>query len=200
MDEREVIKRVLSGERHLFREIVNQYSRGVFSLCFRTLNDAILSEDITQETFIRAFSRLETYKPEFKFHSWLFRIATNLCYDHFRKNKRRGSHRDVSIEQMQEAGTFEAVINRYHTGESAEDTAILKMEQARIKADMRRALLNVPEKSRIILVLFYEKELSYREIAEVLEVKVNNVKIMLHRARARLCAEMEKIKPCNTVK
>ncbi|MFC1743432.1 sigma-70 family RNA polymerase sigma factor [Candidatus Riflebacteria bacterium] len=190
--EKELVTKTLKGDNNSFEVLVEKHNRGVFSLCYRVFQDKNLAEDMTQEAFVRAYTRLHTYNPDYKFSNWLLKIATNLCNDYFRKNKNR-SKREISLDKMAEEGKIEGLIARYYSSKSAEEQALIQLDQEKISQDLKKAVNNLHPKARLLLNLRYEKSLSHKELAEYFDVNSNNIKIMLHRARSRLRVELEKI-------
>src|SRR5215471_19365883 len=94
-----------SGRESAFRELVRRYERPVFSLIFRMVRDRETSEDLAQETFIKVLNHIDRYRPEFKFSSWLFKIANNVAIDHLRRRQVE----TVSLDGAPNAQTQEAV-------------------------------------------------------------------------------------------
>ena len=85
--DQEVVLAARRGSDAAYRELVRRYERPIFSLIFRMVRDRELAEDLTQETFIKAMNALASYRPEFKFSSWIFKIATNLTIDWIRRKE-----------------------------------------------------------------------------------------------------------------
>ncbi|HEU4761751.1 MAG TPA: sigma-70 family RNA polymerase sigma factor, partial [Gemmatimonadales bacterium] len=85
LTDQEVVALARSGSEAAYRELLRRYERPIFSLIFRMVRDRELSEDLSQETFVKALNALESYRPEFKFSSWIFKIANNTAIDHLRR-------------------------------------------------------------------------------------------------------------------
>ncbi|HET9038469.1 MAG TPA: sigma-70 family RNA polymerase sigma factor, partial [Myxococcaceae bacterium] len=85
LSDQEVVLRARSGQEAAYRELIRRYERPVFALVFRMVRDRELAEDLSQETFVKALNAIESYRPEFKFSSWIFKIANNAAIDHLRR-------------------------------------------------------------------------------------------------------------------
>ena len=167
----ELIAKSSHGDSSAFGTLVLRYHKMVVGVSYRTCGDAVLAEDIAQETFIRAWTKLSMYRPEGSFRGWLCRIAANLTIDALRRQK-------PTVEL--ESRTFEA------SGDGPE-AAALRDERA---AAVREAIAKLPLHSRMALVLREYEGLSYREIADALGIPLGTVKSRLNDARHRLKAEL----------
>lgn len=153
------------------RALVNRYSPGVLSLATRMLGDSAEAEDVTQETFIRAWKALPTWEPRAKFSTWLHRVALNLCYDRLRKR------REVLPE---------ALPDRADPALGPQDA--LDQTQ-RVKA-VEAAIARLPERQSAALTLCALQGHSQTEAAEIMEVSVEALESLLARARRTLRAEL----------
>jgi RNA polymerase sigma-70 factor (ECF subfamily) len=166
--------RTLKGEQEAFAELVAAYQSPVYNLAFRMLGTATEAEDAAQETFLRAFDRLDTYDPGRKFSSWILAIASHYCVDRLRR--RRGN--TVSMEEIKSWRWLPDKRPR------PEDLTLGNERDAKV----RRLLLYLPPQYRLVITLRYWNELSYVEIAQVTKSTESAVKSRLHRAR-RMMAE-----------
>ncbi len=166
--EREVflMERIASGDQHAMEELIELWKMPMFRFFLRSLNHHEDAEDLTQRVFIRIYRSAERYLPHAKFSTWIFTIARNLLIDEIKKRKRRPQM--VFDEYIESVGEVEG-------GRSAELTEIL-MKQ----------LDTIPENHRTALLLRVQRELSYREIAEVMQSTEASVKTWIHRARLDL--------------
>ena len=105
LSDQEVVARAREGREPAYRELIRRYERPVFSLIFRMVRDRELAEDLTQETFVKALNAVESYRPEFKFSSWIFKIANNAAIDHLRRRELQ----TLSLEGAPNAVTPEAI-------------------------------------------------------------------------------------------
>ena len=175
--EQDWLDRAKGGYKAAFGLLVEAYQRPVFALTYRMLGDVSEAEDAAQETFLRAYSRLDQYDPGRKFSTWLFSIANYHCIDRLRKRR------------VQIVGLEESPVVFNLEGDSARPEAeTLAQEQA----EEMQALVNQLEPDyRTPLVLRYWHECSYQEIADVLDLSVAAVKSRLFRARKKLASLYE---------
>jgi RNA polymerase sigma-70 factor (ECF subfamily) len=166
------------GDKQAFGLLVQAYERPIFNLTYRMLGSAEEAEDAAQETFLRAYSRLNQYDPAMKFSTWLFSIANHHCIDRLRK--RRVTY--ISIDDNPVLENMESELP--HPESQAVD-----MEQAQA---MQGLVAQLDPDYRTPLVLRYWEELSYEEIATSLNMTVAAVKSRLFRARQQLMALYQK--------
>lgn len=161
-----LMERIASGDQYAMEELIELWKMPMFRFFLRSLNHHEDAEDLTQRVFIRIYRSAERYLPHAKFSTWIFTIARNLLIDEIKKRKRRPQM--VFDEYIERAGEVEV-------GRSAELSEIL-MKQ----------LDAIPENHRTALLLRVQRELSYREIAEVMQSTEASVKTWIHRARLDL--------------
>ena len=177
--ENEIIRSVLRGNVNDFEKLVTAYEKNVYSLALRMIGDPEDAADMTQETFIKAYRALSSFRGYSKFSSWLYRIASNVCLDFLRSRSR---HPQVSLSTVDEddRATFELPDMRQNPEEQL-------MKKLGMEA-VRRGLEQLPEQQRQILVLRELGGLSYAELAQTLGLEEGTVKSRIFRARKRLCA------------
>jgi RNA polymerase sigma-70 factor (ECF subfamily) len=154
-----------------FWEIYDQFYPRVKRVILGLVRDEWVADDLTQETFVRVQDRLGDLKDPSKLSSWIFRIAYNLCQDHFRAAGKKAITAAAEEEEMEitDEGSVEKVF-----------------EQHQMSACVQEEIDRLPESLRTVLVMSDGMEFSQREIAEVLGITVENVKVRLHRARKKL--------------
>src|SRR5678815_628129 len=103
--DQEIVRWAREGRERAYRELIRRYERPIFSLVYRMVRDRELSEDLSQETFVKALNALDSYRPEFKFSSWIFKIANNTAIDHLRRRELD----TLSLEGSPHAATPEAI-------------------------------------------------------------------------------------------
>jgi RNA polymerase sigma-70 factor (ECF subfamily) len=160
-----------------FFEIFDQYHGRVRKFIAASVRDQWAADDLTQETFIRAQKNLDDLRDSSKIASWLFRIAHNVCMDHFREFKRT-SAKECELSEARDLFR-NAIVQK-------------KLEQGEMSACVQDVVRTLPESYRDVIMLFDIAELSHREIAEILDTTIENVKVRLHRARKELRALLEK--------
>jgi RNA polymerase sigma-70 factor (ECF subfamily) len=164
------------------RELVRRYERPVFSLLYRMLRNRELAEDLAQETFIKVLNALESYRPEYKFSSWVFKIANNAAIDHLRKRELD----TLSLEGSPHADTPEMVERTaLQIGERAE-SALEAVEHKELGGEIERAIARLRPEYRTCILLRHVEGRAYEEIAEILDLPLGTVKTYIHRARNEL--------------
>jgi RNA polymerase sigma-70 factor, ECF subfamily len=160
-----------------FFEVYDKYHDRVRRFIVATVRDEWVADDLTQETFISVQKNLNTLKDSSKLASWIFRIAYNLCQDHFR-NLKRTSWNERKLDEAKDVFK-EAMVQK-------------RLEQHEMSSCVQDVVSLLPESFQNIIRLFDLAELSHREIADILDTTVENVKVRLHRARKELRALLEK--------
>jgi RNA polymerase sigma-70 factor (ECF subfamily) len=171
------IAKVINGDTNSFAYLVDNYKDMVYSLAYKMTKNKEESEEVSQDTFIKAYKNLNKFKGESKFSTWLYRIAYHTSLDQIKKNKNNNATfeiHEVTLNQIQSADDILQGIER--------------KERAKI---MDECLLRLPEEERSILWMFYYDALSLKEIVEVTSLSEANVKVKLHRARKRLLTIVE---------
>lgn len=179
------IREVLKGERDAFAEIVELYKDKVYLICYRMLGNTHEAEDLTQETFLRAYVNIDRYNINRKFSTWIYRIATNLCIDRIRKKKP-----DFSLDAQIKGTDGLTMYSQLSSPRSLPEDEVVEME---IQDIVQKAIMNLPEKYRTVVVLKYIEELSLQEIAEILEMPIGTVKTRLYRGREALRKQLRHI-------
>ena len=165
------IQRAVAGEQEAFACLVEAYQTAVYNLAHRMLGNAAEAEDAAQETFLRAYTRLNTYDSDRKFSSWLLAIASHHCIDRLRQ-RRLGW---LSLDELPPW--------RWRASSSRPEEAVIRSEE---RDEVRQLLDQLPPHYRAAVILHYWYDLSYREIAETLETTESAVKSTLYRARRML--------------
>lgn len=179
----EVIQRVLDGDTNLFEILVERYQNHVYGTVYRFLGGHSDVDDVAQEVFVTAYKNLGRFAYRSQFSTYLYRIAVNKCIDWARKNKRETSRRHTDI--LEEFPILDQLPDR---DPSPEEAFIRKKERQSVQA----ILDDLPERYRSVLILYYYQELSYREMADVLDLPVRTVETRLYRARHAFEKHMKK--------
>ena len=178
----ELVAGALKGSQDAYRELVKRFERPVYSLIVRMVQDPATAEDLAQEVFVKAFRRLGTYDPQWKFSSWLFKIAHNATIDHLR----RGVPETVPLETEEgEKGNLSAVL----ADETVEDPRAAA-ERRDLARSLERAISSLRPEYRQAVLMFYAHGASYQDICEVTGLPLGTVKTNLHRARKELAQAM----------
>ncbi len=178
-----LVRRCLKGEEKAHRRLLSKYKRPVYNLAWKMMGDEEDAKDVTQEAFIRAFRALSTFDTSRPFASWLFRIATNLCIDHLRR--RRSNVQSLDGMRGSDDGYRTADVEDGGPGPDVQH------EVAEQRKMLDRLVQGLPPRYKVVILLRHGRELSYKEIAEVLEVPVGTVKARIHRAHSLLRMSLE---------
>ena len=171
MDDRDLITYAQQGDRQAFTELVCRHQDSIVSLTYRMCGDLRLAEDAAQEAFVRVWQNLNSYKPKFAFRSWLYRIATNAALDSLRRERPTAELDSLSLADL---GT----------------TPEQSVEENQRAAHVRRAIAQLSEPLRVVLILREYQELTYQEIADTLDIPVGTVMSRLNTARVQLRHEL----------
>ena len=177
-----LVLRCQADDAEAFDEIVARYKDGVYNYVWRMVSNRDDAEDLAQEAFVRAFRAIKTFRREANLRTWLYRIATNLCVDKYR---RAGLERQllVPMEQKLKDGDGEPVA--IDLPDSTFDPQQV-YERTELQAEIHRCLLRLPDKLRSAILLFDMEGMSYEEIAETVACPVGTVKSRIFNARVQL--------------
>src|SRR5581483_6472394 len=175
------------GRDSAFRELVRRYERPVFSIIYRMVRDREVAEDLAQDTFVKVLNHIDRYRPEFKFSSWLFKIANNLTIDHLRKRQLDTVSIDGSPHAASAAEAEATSLDVQSRGESPLD----EMEARELGTAIEQAIARLRPEYRACIVLRHVEGRSYEEIAATLDLPLGTVKTYIHRARHELREMLE---------
>ena len=170
-----LIRRCKLGEEAAFQEVLDRYRGAIYNLCWRMTRNDEDARDLAQEVFIKVFTLLDRYDEQYAFSSWLFRIATNHCIDHLRRQRLRM----LSVER--DGGTDEDEAEMQIPADGPEPDVVLQRREALEK--LEEVIADLPPHYRVITLLRHDQQLSYEEIAETLDLPLGTVKARIHRAR-----------------
>lgn len=175
----EILSSVLRGDQQAYAEIVKRYQNFVFTIALRYTPNREDAEEIAQDCFVKAYRSLADFRGESKFSTWLYTIVTTTCLTFLRKKK-------VEVHSLDNEKVFEMAENQ-DSGMNANQVE----QKSRVSMVNRAIALLSPDDAQII-TLFYKGEQSLEEIAQIMHMEANTVKVRLHRARQRLKEKMEK--------
>lgn len=189
--DQEVVLWARAGHELAFRELIRRYERPVFSLIYRMVRDRELAEDLAQETFVKVLNAIESYRPEYKFSSWIFKIANNAAIDHLRRRELD----TLSLEGARDATTPERAEATALQISDKGESALEEMEARELGGAIERAIAKLRPEYRSCILLRHVEDRSYEEIAETLGLPLGTVKTYIHRARAELQRELGPLRP-----
>lgn len=178
------------GREDAVRELVRRYERPVFSLIFRMVRDSATAEDLAQDAFIKVLNHIDKYRPEFKFSSWLFKIANNVAIDHLRRRQLDTISMDGSPNASSAADIEATSFDIADHAESALDV----MEAKELGSAIERAIGALRPEYRSCIMLRHVEGRSYEEIAATLDLPLGTVKTYIHRARHQLREALEHLR------
>lgn len=167
--DRDAVARTLEGDADAFAGIVRRHARGLVGVCARMLDDARLGEELAQDAFTRAYSNLGSFRGDCQFRHWLYRIAVNACRDFLKAGARAERPHDLTGDEL--------VTDVDPERASAARQAVTALAEA---------VAALPPKYRVAFTLFHVENMPYEEIEVVTGVKVNALKVRVHRARLML--------------
>ncbi len=184
--ERFLAQQALAGSADAFRGLVELYQRPILSFVSRMVADASVADDLAQDVFLRAWRHLGDYDPSRKFSSWLFKIAHNRTIDQLRRQKLRFT---FSLDDRGEEGDESP---REVAAPEEQTSPLRHAESSELRRLVQESIAELRPTYREILLLRFEQDLQYDEIAEVLGIALGTVKVQLHRARKALARELRR--------
>ena len=166
----QLVDRCLNGEKEAFGTLVEKYQKPIFNAALRVVADWDLAMDVTQNVFVNAYEKLHTYDRQFKFFSWIYRMAINEAINTIRQQRGKINLEECEIEAK---------------GTPAETFQNKQMEKV-----VENAVGNLPLDYRLVTVLYYFANLPYEEVSYVLDIPESRVKSRLYSARQMLCKEV----------
>lgn len=185
--EASLVQACKEGDQTAFNLLVWRWEKPLFNFTYKYVGDAQLAQDMVQETFIRVLRSIRTYEHRGAFSTWLYRIAVNLCKDHFRKKK-------LPMVSLHDYYTTSSGDRVYVKDSIADDAP--RSDEAMAAADreemVRRLLAGLPEEQRVVILMKEYQTLTFREIAEVLEIPEGTVKARLYRGLRTMREQLER--------
>ncbi len=180
--DQQIVALAKAGHDAAYRELIRRYERPLFSLLFRMVRDRELAEDLAQETFIKALNAIESYRPEFKFSSWIFKIGNNAAIDHLRRRELD----TLSLEGSPHAETPEAVEATALQIGDRQESPLDEVEARELGGQIEAAIARLRPEYRSCILLRHVEGRAYEEIAQMLNLPLGTVKTYIHRARNEL--------------
>ncbi|MEZ6017615.1 MAG: sigma-70 family RNA polymerase sigma factor [Planctomycetota bacterium] len=187
MEDQSLVAATLAGDRAAFQALVERYQARLFGLVRHYLRNPVEVEDIVQETFLKAFTRLSSFQQSSAFYTWLYRIAVNTILDQ-KKRKSRSPIQPMAEPEELGAPSSEAIERMTVRPEA-------RLERQEIADITHGVLAELPEIFRTVLVMREFEGLAYQEIADVLEISIGTVESRLFRARARFKQKLLQLHP-----
>ncbi|HEV8455489.1 MAG TPA: sigma-70 family RNA polymerase sigma factor [Gemmatimonadales bacterium] len=190
LSDQDVVLRARSGQEAAYRELIRRYERPVFALLFRMVRDRELAEDLAQETFVKALNAIDSYRPEFKFSSWIFKIGNNAAIDHLRRRELD----TLSLDGSPHAETPEAMQATALQIGARQESPLDIVEAKELGGAIEAAIGSLRPEYRSCILLRHVEGRAYEEIAEILNLPLGTVKTYIHRARNELRQSLAHLK------
>ncbi len=182
-EDKKLVERTIKGEKEAFEMIIRKYQQPIANYIGRMVGERELALDFTQEIFIKTYSALPSYQPEYKFSTWLFKIASNFIIDHWRK-KKIGT---LSIDQQratEDQKPFPQIPD-------SEPSIVKKYEISELRERIEKALEKIPASLRELFIWRHINEFSYKEIAEIKDLPVGTIKNRVFQAKELIRKNLE---------
>jgi RNA polymerase sigma-70 factor (ECF subfamily) len=179
LDDLQLIKFVKEGRLEAFEALMSKYKDRVYNIVFSFTAKHSESDDISQNIFLKVYSNLKSFKEKSSFTTWLYRIAVNECYNGLKKRKNNILSLDAEIGKNENNSLKDIIEDKKS---NIEEAALSKEIQLKI----RKAILELPDKYRMIITLREIEDMPYEEISEIMQISQNKVKVWLFRARNKL--------------
>ncbi|MFC1736591.1 RNA polymerase sigma factor [Candidatus Hydrogenedentota bacterium] len=183
-DDARVVVQAQKGQADAFEKLVVKYEKQIFAFCMRMIGSRDDAADLTQEVFLRAYKSIKSYKPKAKFSTWLYTIARNQCYNFTRDRSTRRKH----VMDGQLLGEDEAVDPVVPDAAKSPEHNARMGEYAEL---IRRALNDLSEEHRAVILLREYQGMSYEEMSKVLGIRTGTIKSRLARARQNMQKALE---------
>ncbi len=172
-----------------FDEICNAYSERILNLAFRMTGDVEAARDLTQDIFLKVYEKLDTFEERSQIYTWIYRIAVNHVLNYLKKERRYKWMRilDKPVLEAFREGSIESDFQEMLRSPGADQ----QMERDELGAVVRKMIHSLADKYRLPLILFRYEELSYKEIADVMNLSLSAVETRIHRANKQLIAKLE---------
>ncbi|MCL2390845.1 MAG: sigma-70 family RNA polymerase sigma factor [Endomicrobia bacterium] len=175
----QLVKLAKEGHLNAFESLITKYKDKVFNIAFSFTSNYSESDDITQNVFLKVYSNLDSFEEKSAFSTWLYRISVNECYNGLKKRKKNTVSLETEVKNKDDISLKDVLAD---PNANVEQNSISAETQSMI----RKALLELPEKYRMIVTLRDIEDISYEEIAQIMKISDAKVKVWLFRARNKL--------------
>ncbi len=180
--DQEVVLEARLGKERAYRELIRRYERPVFALIYRMVRNREQAEDLSQETFVKVLNAIDSYRPEYKFSSWVFKIANNAAIDHLRRRELN----TLSLDGSPHAATPEAIEATALQISDHNESPLDEVEAKELGGEIEEVIARLRPEYRTCILLRHVEGRSYEEIAEILDLPLGTIKTYIHRARNEL--------------
>jgi RNA polymerase sigma factor (sigma-70 family) len=184
-DDIELISQALRGDQKAFRDLTDRHRASVYHIVYKIVHDRETANDLVQETFMKAFASLASYRPEFRFSTWLYKIAANCSIDHLRKKRIQALSLERHLEGENGTRRIDVADYSYHP-----ERDLVRKEQ---RFTIEEAIESLPGKYREVIIYRHKDDKSYEEIADLLGIPIGTVKARIFRARELLKKKLKSV-------
>jgi RNA polymerase sigma-70 factor, ECF subfamily len=182
----DLMAKTAKGDEISFEALVNRHQTSVLNLTYRFIGDRTQAKDLAQEVFLRVWQAAKSYKPEAKFTTWIYRITANLCFNELKSSRRKKVFQFLRLDGDHETRSEDDFPDRLP---SAEDLLVARERNLQVT----EALQSLPENQRLAIILKRYDDLSYEEIARVMDCSVSAVESLLVRAKGTLQKKLKNL-------
>jgi RNA polymerase sigma-70 factor (ECF subfamily) len=182
----ELIRKALAGDQRAYTDLVERYRGALYHIVVKMVRRPVEAEDLVQEAFIKAFGALKSYRFEYRFSTWLYKIAANCAIDYLRKRKIEAMSLDRPVETADGTVQVELADWTYNPEET--------LHKQRQRISIAEAIAALPPKYKEVIIMRHAQDMPYYEIAKKLDVPVGTVKARIFRARELLKKELRGIR------
>ncbi len=178
LSDQHYINQIIRGDTNVFGVLVDRYKEMIFTLALKMIKNREEAEEVSQDTFIKVYNSLNKFKGESKFSTWIYKITYNTCLDRLKKNKKEDS--TISIDEFSD-----------HLVKTM-DNALSVLEEKERKQTIQNCLNLLSREENFLLTLYYFDDQNLDEIAKIMDINSNNVKVKLFRSRKKLAVILKK--------
>ncbi len=182
----ELLYRIKKGDQKAFEELVKKHKINVFNIVYSIIGDTQELNDIMQEVFIKVYEKINAFKENSSFSTWLYRITVNKCIDELRKKKNRFLSYESELSEDEKLKLKNAISD-------SEENIIDNLRKKELQEIVRKTINTLPEKYCVAITLKEIDNLSYKEISEIMKISENRVKVLLFRARQKLKEKLKDV-------
>ena len=178
LSDQHYINQIIRGDTNVFSVLVDRYKEMIFTLALKMIKNREEAEEVSQDTFVKVYNSLNKFKGDSKFSTWIYRIAYNTCLDRQKKNKKDES--TISIDEFSD-----------HLVKTL-DNALSALEDKERKQTIQNCMNLLSSEENFLLTLYYFDDQNLDEIAKIMDINSNNVKVKLFRSRKKLAVILKK--------
>ena len=180
MEEKQIIQHLKNGDEFIYKYVYDQYSRMVYSVCFRMNGNKEEAEDVTQDVFIKVFNSINSFREDSRLSTWIYRISVNICLNNVRRKKVINF---LSLNYWEDEKGGKEMTDKRPSPENI-------LEKSELQKIVQEAINSLPAKQKTAIVLSRYEELSYKEISKIMELGLSAVESLIFRAKENLAKKL----------